>query len=234
HWPAWYGTYEANYPDMGSLVGDTYCNAFYTWAPQPPPYVSTWYPTYAGTPRVWASNTYVSSSTPIDYYVFGAKTQNKRKSDEWIPFIDAQLAGNLFSPEGLNIPLDPFVARTGPMKNVWLDETSNGFAGFPADQMCSYHKFQQLPNATPPSGATFTTLMAPSSAVLGENLLLQATVTSTSGIPSGSVVFHDGTTILGQATLDSTGSTTFTTNALSLGAHSLVAYYIVESPYGAS
>jgi autotransporter-associated beta strand protein len=46
-----------------------------------------------------------------------------------------------------------------------------------------------------------------------------------SGIPTGTVTFQDGTTPLGTASLDSTGTAVFTTTALTDGNHSITAVY---------
>ena len=45
------------------------------------------------------------------------------------------------------------------------------------------------------------------------------------GTPTGSVIFKDGSTVLGTGTLDSAGVATLTTTALSLGSHSITAVY---------
>ena len=52
-------------------------------------------------------------------------------------------------------------------------------------------------------------------------------------VPSGTVTFSDGTTKIGQAMV-ANGNATFSTNSLALGAHSLEAYYVVNTTYSAS
>lgn len=62
----------------------------------------------------------------------------------------------------------------------------------------------------------------------GAAVKLTAVVTAQSpsaGTPSGNVTFNDGSTVLGSATLDATGTATFTTTALAPGTHTLVAAY---------
>jgi DNA-binding beta-propeller fold protein YncE len=75
--------------------------------------------------------------------------------------------------------------------------------------------------------ASNATLQANSSDVLAKaNVTLTAKVSSTtSGTPTGTVSFIDGTTSLGSATLDNTGTATLTINTLTAGAHSLTATY---------
>lgn len=80
--------------------------------------------------------------------------------------------------------------------------------------------------------------MAPAaSSILGESVSQQATVAAASGsgsVPSGTVQFRDGATILGTGPLDATGKVTFSANGLTLGSHSLASYYIAGGGYQAS
>ena len=77
--------------------------------------------------------------------------------------------------------------------------------------------------ADPVRAATTTTLaVSPSPGVLGQPVTLTATVTATTGIPSGPVEFFDGATSLGTASLTN-GVATLQTSALALGAHGLLA-----------
>jgi hypothetical protein len=75
--------------------------------------------------------------------------------------------------------------------------------------------------------ATTTTLASlPASPTFGQTVTLTASVTATSGSPSGTVVFQDGSTTLGTATINSTThKATFKTTALLLGTNSLTAAY---------
>jgi Bacterial Ig-like domain (group 3) len=241
YFPGWYGVDpKPNYPDMGSVQGanGTDCNAWYSWSPQPPQYVSTSYPTAAGDPAYshWIA---ISPLAPrVNFYIIGGTAQNPGKSNQNIPFIDTQIANTLFAPTGLNLPFDPFVTRFGPMKSVFLDTTVNGFDNFPANQTCSYNETQMEINGVgapaPSPDSTATALSVPSSGVLGENVTMQATVTSPAGVPTGTVAFQDGNTQLGTATLDNTGNASFSATGLALGAHTITAYYIVNAPYYSS
>ena len=239
YFPNWYGKNPGpNYPDMGSVKYNwTACNAWYSWSPQPPPYVSVWYPTYTGTPNPWLQ--IATSGTPVDFYIIGGTAQNAGATNQSIPFIDSQLASTLFAPSGLNIPLDSFITRTGPMGSVFLDTTVNGFDNFPAMQTCSYNALfgnsVGLGAIAPPtSDGTTTTLSAPATTVLGDSVALQAAVTSQAGVPAGTVAFQDGSTQLGTATLNANGNASFSASGLALGAHTISAYYVVNAPYYAS
>jgi hypothetical protein len=241
YFPSWPGRNPTpNYPDMGSIQ-DGDCNAWYAWSPEPPLYVSAWYPTPVGQPLHWAINfPPVANANPVDFYIIGAqKAHNAGQSNQSIAFIDSQLATSVFAPTGLNIPIDPFVTPHGPMASVFWNTLENGFDNFPQDQTCSYWvwhaNFGSGVGALPPSAYnTAVALSVPSSGVLGENVTMQATVTSSSGTPTGTVAFDDGDTQLGTAALDNTGKASFSAGGLALGVHSITAYYLVNSPYFAS
>src|SRR5205823_6573952 len=75
---------------------------------------------------------------------------------------------------------------------------------------------------------------APNPSVLGQSITLTATVSvnapgsNAAAAPTGTVTFADGATALGTGTVSTTGgvtTATFSTNLLSLGAHSLSATY---------
>ncbi len=81
---------------------------------------------------------------------------------------------------------------------------------------------------------TMLNLVAPANATPGSAVTLTATVNSTQGIPTGQIVFHDGSTSLGTAPLDGTGVATLRINTLTAGAHSLTASYTGDDKFGAS
>jgi Bacterial Ig-like domain (group 3)/FG-GAP-like repeat len=73
---------------------------------------------------------------------------------------------------------------------------------------------------------TNTALSSNSAFVLtGANVIFTAAVTGGSAIPTGSVTFLDGSTPIDTGTLDGTGTATFSTASLSMGAHSITAVY---------
>jgi hypothetical protein len=65
---------------------------------------------------------------------------------------------------------------------------------------------------------------APYPSTFGKSVTFTATVTSSGGTPAGTVTFQDGTTTLGGGALAS-GVATFSTSALSAGAHTITAAY---------
>ena len=69
--------------------------------------------------------------------------------------------------------------------------------------------------------------VTPSPAYQGQTVILTATVSTGNGVtPAGTVSFSDGTTVLGNATLNTTGVAILTTNSLAAGGHSLTASYL--------
>ena len=74
---------------------------------------------------------------------------------------------------------------------------------------------------------SLTTSVNPS--VYATPLILSVRVTGNGGTPTGTVSFVDGTTTIGQATLVTDGTASFTTSSLAPGLHSLTAVYVGDS-----
>ena len=71
--------------------------------------------------------------------------------------------------------------------------------------------------------------------VNGQSVILTAAVTgSASTVPSGSVVFFDGTTQIGTAVLDATGHASISTSGFAIGSHALSVSYLGDSNYTGS
>ena len=82
-----------------------------------------------------------------------------------------------------------------------------------------------LLNTTANATETTTRLSAsPNPSTLGQTVTLKATVSSASGQPSGKVIFYDGPTAIGIATL-ATGRASIAVSALGGGMHSITAAY---------
>jgi hypothetical protein len=74
--------------------------------------------------------------------------------------------------------------------------------------------------------ATATTLSADvGPSVVGQAVNLTATVSGGAGVPTGTVTFLDGTTVLGTAALDGTGTATLAVSFAAAGDHALTAVY---------
>lgn len=247
YFPNWLGdpTLLVNPPDFGALTNGGTCQSWYAWfgpnnTVNMPPNVDRWVPTYHGHFNPWEGN--YTPTTPVDHYIIAGAIHNPGKvgsNGQTIDFIDSQVASTMFTTAGLDIPLDEFVTRNGPMASVFLDTTVNGFDNFPAGQTAScyqgYADKQQVGTGPGNANATTTTLVVPPSSVLGESVTLQATVTTSSGpVSSGTVTFDDGTVQMGSGTVNSNGVATFSTSALALGTHSVAAYYVENGQYRAS
>ena len=93
-------------------------------------------------------------------------------------------------------------------------------------------------NQTVHESATTTTLTSsPDPASFGQAVTFTATVEPTiSGLGgfTGVVTFEEGTSILGQTPISSSGVATFTTSALAVGSHTITAAYYSDPVYAAS
>ena len=243
YYPSWFSDNTEtppNPPNMGSAYNNNgSCNHWYptnetsVW-----PLISTYHPTFFGSRDPWQG----PNPSSIDYYIIASQTVNNfSKSDQSISFLDTQVSSTLFSASGLNMPLDPFVMPHGPMASVFWDATVKGFDGFPADQTTACDSNDDSSDGLGGTGPvpnnpylTSTSLIVPPSAVLGDSVALQAKVTSSARVPTGTVSFDMGSMVLGTASLDSTGTAKISTTAMALGSNSITAYYLVNDPYYAS
>jgi hypothetical protein len=88
-----------------------------------------------------------------------------------------------------------------------------------------------------PAGTVLTLAASTSPASFGQPLTFTAAVSPLapgSGTPTGSVVFKDLSTLLGSATLDSTGQATFSTSSLAPATHAITAAYQGDTNFSAS
>ncbi len=84
-------------------------------------------------------------------------------------------------------------------------------------------------------GSTTTISSSASTVNFGQAVIFSATVTGgDGGTPAGSVKFLDGGMVLGTVALNASGVATFTTSALSIGAHSISAKYNGNNNYAGS
>jgi hypothetical protein len=86
--------------------------------------------------------------------------------------------------------------------------------------------------------ATTTTVTSSANpSVFGQSVTFTATVTAVApgaGIPTGTVTFKDGTTMLGTGTLNASGVATFATSSLSVAAHSITVEYNGDGNFNTS
>ena len=81
------------------------------------------------------------------------------------------------------------------------------------------------------TGTAVTSSLNPS--IAGQSVTFTVTLTSAAGVPTGSVTFKDGATVLGSVPL-SGGIASFTTSALTAGTHNIKAVYAATTNYGGS
>ena len=112
-----------------------------------------------------------------------------------------------------------FTLATGDQFEVLVKGvTCTGTVGYPTTVACTS-------DTTTISSSSLTS-------AFGQDLTLTATVSgtgSTTSIPSGSVSFYDGTTNLGSAALDASGSANLQIDSLSVGSHNIKAIYSGDS-----
>jgi len=83
------------------------------------------------------------------------------------------------------------------------------------------------------ASAVLTSSLNPS--IAGDNVIFTVKVSGVGAvIPTGTVTFTDGTTTLGTATLDGTGSGSFQTESLAVGTHNMKASYAGDKNYAST
>jgi hypothetical protein len=110
--------------------------------------------------------------------------------------------------------------------------THNVRASYPGDIVYAGSNSTTVP-LTGLLGTTTVLTSSVQSIPSGQSFTLTATVTSTSGTPTGSVSFYDSTTLLGTATVNAGGVATFS-DTLSAGTHSVTATYTGDANYNPS
>jgi hypothetical protein len=84
-----------------------------------------------------------------------------------------------------------------------------------------------VPTPPPPvvTTTTLTSSLNPSRRLQAVTFTARVTPASGTAVPTGTVTFRDGTTVIGTGTLNATGVATFTTSSLSRATHSITAVY---------
>jgi YVTN family beta-propeller protein len=70
--------------------------------------------------------------------------------------------------------------------------------------------------------------------IYGQSVTFTATVTASGGVPTGTVTFSDGPTMLGTGVLNGSGQAVLPTTALSAGSHTIIVAYSGDSTFAAS
>ena len=100
-------------------------------------------------------------------------------------------------------------------------------AAYGGDKTFGPRTFGPITQVVNPPLTTSTSLAAnPASSVYGQPLILTASVsTLNTAIPTGTITFQEGATILGIVTLDASAGAVLTISTLALGPHSITAAY---------
>ena len=85
-----------------------------------------------------------------------------------------------------------------------------------------------------PVGATVALVSSVNPSEFSQSITFTATVTGSSGTPTGTVTFKDGAVILGIVALNGSGAATFTTTAFAIGSHTMLATYNGNPTYAAA
>jgi VCBS repeat-containing protein len=94
-----------------------------------------------------------------------------------------------------------------------------------------------LPQTINKDASSITLGSSANPSVFGQSVVMTATVSALApgaGTPTGAITFSDGSTSLGTAALDSTGTASLTTSALGVGTHTITASYAGDSNFNAS
>jgi Bacterial Ig-like domain (group 3)/Beta-propeller repeat len=128
-------------------------------------------------------------------------------------------AGNIYVAGSVNSPPSS-AATSGAFQSAYGGGSSDAFVA-------------KIIVHTP---TTTTLTAAPTSATSGTAINITATVAEVGGtsVPTGTVTFKDGTTSLGSMTLNGTGIAVYTTQSLTVGAHSITAAYGGDAANGSS
>jgi hypothetical protein len=92
----------------------------------------------------------------------------------------------------------------------------------------------EYPNTTNNCGVSETLTSSLNPSMAGQSVTFTAELSSSTGIPTGSVQFLDGSTLLSTQTVSSTGVARFSTSTLTVGSHTITASYQPTGSFGAS
>lgn len=132
--------------------------------------------------------------------------------------------------------LNAIASFTTSSLTVGAHSITASYSGSNAFDPSTSSVLSQTVDGTPPSPlATSTTLASNiNPANLDQTITFTATVTAAKGIPSGTVNFLDGTTLIGTGTLNTQGFATFQTSTLAVGTHLITAAFQASATYSAS
>jgi hypothetical protein len=107
-------------------------------------------------------------------------------------------------------------------------------ASYPSDPVFANSSGSTVQTVQNASATTTTVSSSANPSVFSQPVTFTAAVTSSGGVPTGTVTFKDGTTTLGTSNLDGTGHATFATSTLTVASHSITATYNGSSSFNPS
>jgi hypothetical protein len=123
---------------------------------------------------------------------------------------------------------------TGEKGSAWVTIADVNGDARPDLLIANYDAVSVLINNTGPGSPTTALLTAsPNPSLLGQTVTLTAVVSSTSGTPTGTVIFYDRSTALGSSALVN-GSSTLPVSSLGAGSHLISAAYQGSSAFRSS
>ncbi len=144
-------------------------------------------------------------------------------------FLDNGVAiGTPQTLDGSGVATLPWSTLTGGTHSITAAYTSDNQATFGDSVSPAY---SQVVN---PAATSATLGATPSSPVFGQPVTLTATITSSAGIPTGTVTFLDNNVSIGTGTLNGSGVATLVTSTLGAGSHPLTASYATDGNFAAS
>ena len=92
----------------------------------------------------------------------------------------------------------------------------------------------EYPGVANPCGVTETLQSSVNPSLVGQSVTFTAQLSDLTGVPTGSVQFTDGATVLGTQVVSGTGTSAYTTSTLTIGSHTITAAYQPTGSFNAT
>jgi Bacterial Ig-like domain (group 3)/FG-GAP-like repeat len=137
---------------------------------------------------------------------------------------------------GLSYPKDLINVFAGGV-TIATDLNHDGKPDLLVNNVILLNIYGSAPITTPLTSTTTALTPSAATSTAGVSVTFTATITGatgSTGVPTGTVTFLDGTTTFGTGTLNGSSVATYSTSALTTGAHSITAQYGGDSNFAAS
>jgi len=188
------------------------------------------------------SSLYLTSSTAITQQVNVAPTSTKVVSSLNPSAYHQAVTFTATVSSGAGVPIHGGMTFKDGTVALGTVESANGVAKFTTSALtggthsitATYQGSLNYAKSTSPAlsqvvnkrGTTTTVTSSVNPSSWHQLVTFTATVASAGGTPAGTVNFKNGTTVMGSGTLNGSGVATFTTNALTVGTHTMTAVYV--------